>query len=534
MDRDTWIGKQLGSYQILSLIGKGGAGRVYKARHTILGREAAIKVLRADLGTDDTHHERFLTEARTIAQMRHPHIVQLYDFGVFEDTYYMVMEHIRGDSLEVRLKAARAKGQLLPGVEVWRIIKQMGEGLTYTHERGVIHRDIKPANVLMTRDGNVVISDFGVAKLLAGHGDTTTGAITGTPAYMAPEQALGEAIDHRADLYAMAVIVYEMLAGRLPFEANSPLKLLLKHVNEPVPPPRQFNPAIPPHVDAELLKALSKRPEDRHQSVVEFLHALASPGSPMRGDSARALAGQVTTVIGPDGKEYIHIPAGEFWMGSPHASDTPRRKVYLDGFYISRYPVTNAEYHAFVEATHYMPPEHWRDGVYADWEADQPVVYVSWHDAAAYCRWAGGRLPTAAEWEKAARGTDGRRYPWGNTFDPNRCNTRESGRYTPSSVGKFFPAGDSPYGVGDMAGNVWEWTLDWYAPNYDDSSPARNPMGPETGRTKVIRGGSFSNNASLVTCYTRDHALPDVCAVNYGFRVWLGEEVFKLNTSTMR
>jgi serine/threonine protein kinase len=533
MAKDTWIGKKLGSYQILSLIGEGGAGRVYKARHTILDREAAIKVLRADLGMEDEYHNRFLAEARTIAQMRHPHIVQLYDFGLYQNIYYMVMEYIRGDNLEAKLEAVHSSGRLLPGVEVWRIIKQIGEGLTYTHERDVIHRDIKPANILLTRDGQVVISDFGVAKLLAGQGNTTTGTVTGTPAYIAPEQALGEAIDHRADLYSMAVIVYEMLTARVPFEGPSPFTVILKHVNEPVPPPRQFNPAVPPHVEAELLKALSKRPENRHQSVAEFLYALAGASSTIRSEPSPAGVAQVTTVIGPDGKEYVHIPAGEFWMGSTYDSDAPRRKLYLDGFYISRYPVTNAEYHAFVEATHYLPPQHWRDGVYTSWEADLPVVYVNWHDAAAYCRWAGGRLPTEAEWEKAARGTDERRYPWGNTFDPKRCNSREGGKGAATPMGKYSPAGDSPYGVGDMAGNVWEWVLDWYAPAYGDPAIgglARNPMGPGTGKAKVIRGGSYNNNQRLVTCYTRDYASSQTCAVNYGFRVWLSEEVFKLNT----
>ena len=530
MDRDPWIGKQLGSYKILSLIGKGGAGRVYQAQHTILEREAAIKVLRADLDSRDEHHERFLQEARTIAQMRHPHIVQLYDFGETQDTYFMVMEYIRGDSLAQRLKAAQTSGRLLPGVEVWRIIKQMGEALTYIHERGVIHRDIKPANVLLTRDGNVIISDFGVAKLLAGYGNTTTGTITGTPAYMSPEQALGKIIDHRADLYSMAIIVYEMLVGQVPFTGTSPVTVILKHLNEAVPPPRQFNPAVPLHVEAELLKVLSKRPENRHQTVREFLRALAGASQTMNAETASTAVRQIRTLVGPDGKEYIHIPAGEFWMGSSQDIDAPQRKVHLEGFYIRRYPVTNAEFHAFVETTGYMPPQHWQDRIYPAWEADNPVVYVNWHDATAYCRWVGGRLPTEAEWEKAARGTDKRHYPWGNAFDPDKCNSRESARKAACAVGNFSPAGDSPYGVGDMAGNVWEWVLDWYTPAYSDLAPTRNPTGPETGKTKVIRGGSYYNNKTLVTCHARDHALPEICAVNYGFRVRLGEEVFTLDT----
>ncbi len=527
MAQDTWIGKKLGSYILVGLLGRGGSGRVYKARHTFLEREAAIKILRADLDLDDEHRERFLREARTIAQMRHPHIVQLYDFGQFLDTYYMVMEYIRGDSLENKLKAAQADGRLLPGQEVWRIIKQMGEGLTYIHDRGVIHRDIKPANILLTKDGNVVISDFGVAKLLAGYGNTTTGTITGTPAYMAPEQALGQTIDHRADLYSLAIIVYEMLVGRVPFAAPLPVTVILKHLNDPVPPPRQFNPSVPSQVEAELLKVLSKRPENRHQSVAEFLRALARAGQPMRDDSMATVTGQIRTVVGPDGKEYIHIPAGEFWMGCSDDSEAPIRSVYLDGFYISRYPVTNAEYHAFMEATGHMPPEHWQNGIYPAWEADHPVVYVNWHDASAYCRWARGRLPSEAEWEKAARGTDKRDYPWGNTFDPSRCNSRETGRDATTPVGRFSPAGDSPYGGGDMAGNVWEWVLDWNGSITSNQWPSRNPMGPATGKVKVIRGGSYNNKETLVTCHARDHALPDIYAVNYGFRVRLSEALFE-------
>ena len=527
MVEDAWIGKKLGSYIILRLIGKGGSGRVYKARHSILDREAAIKLLHAGPDSADEHHKNFLREARTIAQMRHPHIVQLFDFGYLQDTYYMVMEYISGDSLETKLEAARASDRLLPGVEVWRIIKQMGEALTYIHERDVIHRDIKPANILLTGDGNIVISDFGVAKLLAGFGDTVTGTITGTPAYMSPEQALGQTIDHRADLYSMAIIVYEMLAGHVPYSGASPLAVILKHLNQTVPPLREINDSVPLHVEKEVLKALSKLPENRHRSVAGFLQALARAGRTAHSEPVPASANQPGTVVGPDGKEYVHIPHGEFWMGDPDDSDAPRRKVEIDEFYMSRHPVTNAEYYAFVEATGHNAPEHWQDALYQSWEANHPVVYVNWHDAAAYCRWSKGRLPSEAEWEKAARGTDQLKYPWGNTFDPSRCNSREAGIDTTSPVGTYSPVGDSPYSVCDMSGNVWEWVLDWNASISSESGFAGNPMGPATGKTKVIRGGSFYNSENLVTCYARDHALPDLGAVNYGFRVRLSPEVFR-------
>jgi serine/threonine-protein kinase len=340
---------------------------------------------------------------------------------------------------------------------------------------------------------------------------------------------MGQPIDHRADLYSMAVMVYEMLAGRVPFKGASPLAVILKHLNDSAPPPRQFNPSIPPHVETELLRVLSKRPENRHQSVAEFVLALASAGRTIYASPLSGVADQIRTLIGPDGKEYVQVPAGEFQMGGAE-NDSPTRRVYVDGFYISRHPVTNAEYHAFAEATGYRRPEYWKDGIYPDWQADHPVTYVNWHDAAAYCRWVGGRLPTEAEWEKAARGTDGRRYPWGGAFDTTRCNSREGAKEGTSTVGRYSPSGDSPYGVSDMAGNVWEWVLDWWVALESDTSLQQNPMGPAAGKTKVIRGGSYLNAESLVACHARDHARPEVGAVNYGFRVRMGEGMFTTST----
>lgn len=159
-------------------------------------------------------------------------------------------------------------------------------------------------------------------------------------------------------------------------------------------------------------------------------------------------------IIAKDGKEMILIPAGEFLMG-PN-----KQPVYLPAYYIDRTPVTNAEYKVFVDATGYSFPPHWRQGKPVPGTEDHPVVQVSWFDAAAYAQWAGKRLPTAAEWEKAARGTDGRIYPWGDVFDPTRLNCGEGGPFKTTPVGQYSPQGDSPYGVVDMAGNVYEWTND--------------------------------------------------------------------------
>ena len=208
----------------------------------------------------------------------------------------------------------------------------------------------------------------------------------------------------------------------------------------------------------------------------------------------------------------ILIPAGEFIMGSVDEYDSeqpihevyldgyddenPVHRVYLDAYHIDRYPVTNAEYKKFVEATGHRKPSHWKGSDYPPDQASHPVVNVSWKDAVAYAQWAGKRLPTEAEWEKAARGTDGRRYPWGDEWDKSKCNVWESGIGGTTPVGKYSPVGDSPYGGADMAGNVWEWCNDWYNGGYYTISPARNPMGPPSGktRTKVVRGGAWYGN----------------------------------------
>jgi formylglycine-generating enzyme required for sulfatase activity len=192
-----------------------------------------------------------------------------------------------------------------------------------------------------------------------------------------------------------------------------------------------------------------------------------------------------------DGADMVVVPAGEFWMGSDDGfpDEKPRHRVHLDGFYIAKYQTTNALYKRFMEATSRPAPGYWTNRDLNG--ATQPVVGVSWDEADAYCKWAGKRLPTEAEWEKAARGTDGRQYPWGDQWDAGRVSSRAG-----DPGGKPLPVGSyakdaSPYGVHDMAGNVWEWVADWYAMDYFRRSPERNPQGPESGGTRVMRGGSW-------------------------------------------
>ncbi len=231
----------------------------------------------------------------------------------------------------------------------------------------------------------------------------------------------------------------------------------------------------------------------------------------------------VTKKIGKDGKEMMYVSAGEFVMGSnDNDNEKPPHTVYLNSFYIDCYPVTNAEYKKFVDATKHSPPSHWQNGKIPPGKENHPVVNVSWHDAMAYAQWAGKRLPTEAEWEKAAS-WDGlkkekRVYPWGDDFDANKCNSSESGIGDTTPVGKYSPRGDSFYGVADMAGNVWEWCADWYSENYYKNSPPENPQGPASGQYRVLRGGSWDDDSDYVRAAFRFNSEPDDRGGSMGFR----------------
>jgi formylglycine-generating enzyme required for sulfatase activity len=227
----------------------------------------------------------------------------------------------------------------------------------------------------------------------------------------------------------------------------------------------------------------------------------------------------------------VQIPAGEFLRGSPetdkaaHVSEKPQHQIFLEEYRISKNPVTNAQYAAFVQATRRRPPEHWVEGRPPQGLENHPVVNVSWYDAAAFCRWLAEvtgkpyRLPSEAEWEKAARGSEGQVYPWGNRWRRRRCNSLEEGNRGTTPVGAYSPEGDSPYGCTDMAGNVWEWVADWYASDYyTRSSVSSNPFGPASGASKALRGGSWRANAGKARSTNRYTGNPKLTSPEVGFR----------------
>jgi hypothetical protein len=248
--------------------------RVYRGYHPQLDRFVAIKVLRSDLVEDPAFLERFRREAQSVAALRHPNIVQVHDFDVADETTFMVMELLDGDTLHTRLTDYRVRDEQMPWGEMVRILLDVLDGLSYAHEAGVVHRDIKPANILLTRRGRAVLADFGIAQIVGGTRHTVSGMLLGTLNYMAPEQGLEGVSDVRSDLYSLGIVLYEMLTRQPPFDADTPLAILMKHVNDPLPLPTELNPQVPAALERVVLKALAKEADGRYQSAREMADAL--------------------------------------------------------------------------------------------------------------------------------------------------------------------------------------------------------------------------------------------------------------------
>lgn len=261
----------LGSYRLAERIGKGGMGEVYRAQHLKLGREAAIKILPVNLASEEDFLKRFEREAASAASLEHPNILAVWEYGEDNGSPYLVMPFIRNGTLKERLGATPIGQQ-----QIIQYLTQMADALDYAHERGIVHRDVKPANMLVDGRGRLFLSDFGIAKVLEGsEGLTKTGVGVGTPEYMAPEQAQGRA-DSRSDLYALGVILYQMLAGQAPYKGSSAVEVLMKHMQEPLPvvPLRSVQPPVPAGIEAVLQKALAKNPNERFQTGRALVEAL--------------------------------------------------------------------------------------------------------------------------------------------------------------------------------------------------------------------------------------------------------------------
>jgi len=271
MEHPSWIGRTLGGrYRIDSMLGRGGMSAVYKATDPNLKRTVAIKLIHEHLSTDPSFVQRFESEASAVASLRHPNIVQVFDFNNDNNVYYMVLEFIPGETLQERLKRLVENEEQLPIEEALRITLNISDAVGYAHQNGMVHRDIKPANIMLDGQGRAILMDFGIVKILGGESHTSTGAMVGTVPYMSPEIIRGDVADLRSDIYSLGITFYEMLSGRPPFVADSITTVMMMHLNDPVPDVRDFRSEISPALVAILEKCLAKDGEDRYQSAAEL------------------------------------------------------------------------------------------------------------------------------------------------------------------------------------------------------------------------------------------------------------------------
>jgi formylglycine-generating enzyme required for sulfatase activity len=609
-------------------------GTVYQAYDTHRQHDVALKLLPQALLHETGFRERFENEARTIISLEHYAIVPVYDFGAIDDQPYIAMRLMGGGSLADRLKNGAVSVS-----DSAEIMRRICSALDRAHGQNIVHRDLKPGNILFDEENKAYLADFGIARMTEG---TQTVTIIGTPQYMAPEQATGEPLDARTDVYQMGVVLFHMLTGAAPFNATTPASLMYKHVYEPVPALHLDDSELSASIQAVVEMAMAKNREDRFQSTGALATAFAAatqnnatfilpppiPPAQVKSRLRPALIGMglvlvllgvsggvwafgrtttaspsptatarstrpvstVTTAItaeptgtisatetqlptntptpGPTATpaptlepraaanaQMIQIPAVAFTMGldkyvardlcagirgSQCSTDffrdeDPEHRVTLDNFLIDPYEVTNAAYANCVADSSCSPPTEsgsaLRASYYGNPEfADFPVLFVTHRAAIAFCEWRGVRLPTEAEWELAARGTNELYFPWGNSFEGNfanfcDANCREDHRATRYNDGHAdtapvgsYPRARSPYGVYDMAGNVWEWTADWYDHDYYEVSPDANPTGPTTGSERVIRGGSWYNTGSFLHSALREYVEPNAARDNLGFR----------------
>ena len=658
MHMDNLIGQSIGRYKIIEQLGQGGMATVFKAFDTRLEREVAIKLIRHDSISSQAMPimlKRFEIEAKALARLSHYHIVKVHDYGEYSGAPYLVMEFFRGGSL---------KPGRMPFRQAAALLAPVADALHYAHQHGVVHRDVKPSNILIGETGQPVLSDFGIARLWEGQSSikmTATGSVVGTPEYMSPEQWLGKP-EPLTDVYSLGIVFYELVTGQKPYTANTPMAMMLKHLNDPLPRPRDLAPGLPAEVEQVILTALAKRPADRYADMAQFAAALkrlarpeqvqetqqqtanrpvitadltgrgsevqpptlkrswSIPTAPafhlprrvrkkrsttredtktlltaalvtiglggigmlmvaavalatnflaaqgvylqatqtaqatinsgkfgqavLTAQAAKTLTSQAALGISPgpactgigqtwtspvDGMAQVCVPAGGFLMGSTDAdqeaisNEKPQHTVSLDAFWIDRSEVTNAQFAKCTAAGQCQAPSSASSSIHDSYfasrtYADYSVIFVDWNQANAYCQWAGRSLPSAAQWEKAARGTGGQLYPWGDSAPGQDLLNYHQNIGDAAKVGSFLK-GASPYGALDMAGNVWEWVMDWYDENdYAGSTPSRNPTGPSSGQYREMRGGSWNSEAGSVRAALRFWNSPANRSNDIGFR----------------
>lgn len=640
---------QFGKYEIEETLGSGATSDVYRARDKLLGRQVALKVLKPSLVVDVPAFERFLLEARSAAELFHPHIATVLDMGDADGRFYLAMRYFHGPSLD---KVLKENGKL-SWERILQLAQHIGSALDYAHAQGFLHRDVKPSNILCAANGDFILTDFGLTRAMMNTGLTNqTGAVLGTPAYIAPEVWAGRDASPATDQYSLACVVFECLTGQVLFRGDTPPEVMTHHILDGPELPETWPEDTPPQVGQALLKALERKPGGRYASCAAFADALGdlaaarasakkdpplivqpvddkplepvsphpvepkeqpaqpepspkkssrwvrlvekpvfrwvglalllifvtafllksfgisfgllnpslqpltkmpvdslaeiqplqtAPGSdaPQASESPQAVpidsskppanAAPGELWLSPeDGMLLAYIPAGEFQMGRENGDgdEGPVHAVYLDAFWMDTTEVTNAMWAMCVLAEKCTLPQWTKsfnrsDYYFSSNYADYPVINVSWNQAQAYCQWAGRSLPGEAQWEKAARGAlVGMPFPWGDSAPYCGTYSTNGAQYwgckdDTVAVGSFK---SNPYGLFDMAGNVWEWVADWYMPDYYKFSPYNNPLGPSEGILKVVRGGGWQSFEENLVVTNRGKYTPLYYDISTGFR----------------
>ena len=495
---------RIGKYELEEFIG-GGMSKVYRARDTVIGRTVAVKILTEAGANDPDVKARFLAEARMAGNVAHDNVLSIYDFGEDDQhRLFMVMEFLRGEDLAHAIKNGRTGDLKLK----LKTALQVARALEYVHTLKIIHRDIKPDNIYIGPLGVVKLMDFGIAKS-EGHSLTRAGMVVGTPSYMAPEQIMGQDVTEQVDVHAFGLVLFELLSGVKAVRADTMQGVMFAIVNQPVDVTPLKEAGVPRRLCDLVAKCAAKKPLDRPPGFTPIIAELerviaeldnapaaSSPRRPAWMIPAAALGillflgalyfavrpkggGELAKILSTPTGLMVLVPAGDFQFGEN------KEHISLPAFYIDQTEVSNGMYARFCKETkHDLPLRFDRE------KAEYPVVNVTIGDARDFAKWAGKRLPNSREWEKAARGVDGRTYPWGDQLDNSRVNVGTNGVQPVHA----FSDGASPYGALQMIGNVWELVDQPTAPSPRALERFKKILDPPPDANEawyMIRGESF-------------------------------------------
>lgn len=516
---------QFGKYELEKYLG-GGMSQVYRARNPLIGQTVVVKILGGAASKDPNAKARFLEEARMVASVSHDNIIRIYDFGEDAEGHpFMVMEYLQGQDLRSLIKS----GQVGDLESKLQIAIQAARALEHIHAQDppIIHRDIKPENLHINPDGKLKLMDFGIAKA-RDLSLTGAGLTLGTPYYMAPEQVLGRKVTPLADVYALGIVLFELLAGIRPIAGGSIEQIFYSILRAPVSLEPLTQAGVPQSVIDLVVRCIAKDPAQRPPSSAALRQELERiliheattqtglPAGQPKGawltrrswlaSLSLALAAgllaflgmylafrpkaappspqpkkpELATVLNTPAGRMVLVPAGAFLAGEDRHTEN------LPDFYIDQTEVTNEAYGRFCRERLRALPEGFRPD-----RPNYPIVNITFADAQEFAKWAGKRLPTMLEWEKAARGTDGRPFPWGSESDPSRANIASKPGLMPVDS---YLAGESPYHVLNLVGNAWEFVDQIQTPSPSALKAYGKLLDPPPTATEpwyTMRGGSF-------------------------------------------